>query len=109
MASSPIAGLSVGPAFYLQAADLKVSEAGRGVPEETLAFDRARDAVRTRISRLATTGAPTVREIMTAHLELMDDPDLVDAAREAIATGKSAGFAWRSSLRASAEPAESHR
>lgn len=95
-------GLSVGPAFYLQAADLKVSEAGRGVPEETLAFDRARDAVRTRISRLATTGAPTVREIMAAHLELMDDPDLVDAAREAIATGKSAGFAWRSSLRASA-------
>jgi phosphocarrier protein FPr/phosphocarrier protein len=95
-------GLSVGPAFYLQAADLKVSEVGRGVPEETLAFDRARDAVRTRIFRLATTGAPTVREIMTAHLELMDDPDLVDAAREAIATGKSAGFAWRSSLRASA-------
>ena len=95
-------GLAIGSAFYLQAADLKVVEAGGGEPAETLAFDRARDSVRARLSRLATTGAPTVREIMSAHLELLDDPDLVDAAREAIASGKSAGFAWRQSLRASA-------
>jgi phosphocarrier protein FPr/phosphocarrier protein len=39
---------------------------------------------------------------MSAHLELLDDPDLVDSAREAINNGKSAGFAWRASLRASA-------
>jgi len=95
-------GLVIGSAFYLQAADLSVEEAGRGVTQETLAFDRARDAVRARLSRLATTGAPTVREIMAAHLELLDDPDLVDEARKSIAAGKSAGFAWRASLRASA-------
>jgi phosphocarrier protein FPr/phosphocarrier protein len=95
-------GLAVGPAFFLQAAEVQVNEMGRGMTGERLAFDRARDTVRARLSRLATTAAPTVREIMSAHLELLDDPDLVDAAYEAIIKGKSAGFAWRSSLRASA-------
>jgi len=95
-------GLSVGPAFFLQAIDPQVIEVGRGKTGETLAFDRARNTVRARLSRLATNAAPTVREIMSAHLELLDDPDLVDAARAAIANGKSASFAWRSSLRASA-------
>jgi phosphocarrier protein FPr/phosphocarrier protein len=88
--------------FFLKAADIHVNEMGHGMTGERLAFDRARDTVRARLSRLATSGAPTVREIMSAHLELLDDPDLVDAAYAAIANGKSAGFAWRTSLRASA-------
>jgi phosphocarrier protein FPr/phosphocarrier protein len=95
-------GLCIGPVFLLKAADVQVNEMGRGMTGERLAFDRARDTVRARLSRLATSGAPTVREIMSAHLELLDDPDLVDGAHEAIANGKSAGFAWRTSLRASA-------
>jgi phosphocarrier protein FPr/phosphocarrier protein len=95
-------GLCIGPVFHLKAADVQVNEMGRGMTGERLAFDRARDTVRARLTRLATSGAPTVREIMTAHLELLDDPDLVDTARVAIANGKSAGFAWRTSLRASA-------
>src|SRR5690349_589891 len=96
-------GLAIGPVFYLQAAEVQVNEMGRGMTGERLAFDRARDTVRARLTRLSTSGSPTVREIMSAHLELLDDPDLVDAAREAISNGKSAGFAWRSSLRASAK------
>ncbi|HYJ40206.1 MAG TPA: phosphoenolpyruvate--protein phosphotransferase [Steroidobacteraceae bacterium] len=95
-------GLGVGTAFYLHAAELPVTEAGRGVQQESTDFERARDAVRARLSRLATTAAPTLREIMSAHLELLDDPDLVDGARAAIAGGKSAGFAWRESLHVSA-------
>ena len=96
-------GLATGVAFYLQAVELTVAEAGGGVDHEQRAFDRARDSVRARLARLATTAAPTVREIMTAHLELLDDPDLVDEARRHIVAGKSAGFAWRSSLRSSGE------
>jgi phosphoenolpyruvate-protein phosphotransferase len=95
-------GLAIGPAFFLQAAEVQVNEMGRGMTGERLAFDRARDTVRARLTRLSTSGSPTIREIMSAHLELLDDPDLVDAAREAMSNGKSAGFAWRSSLRASA-------
>jgi phosphoenolpyruvate-protein phosphotransferase len=96
-------GIAVGAAFYLQAPDLAVIEAGQGVDTEQRAFDRARDSVRARLAKLASTAQPTVREIMTAHLELLDDPDVIDAARSSMASGKSAGYAWRSSLRASAE------
>jgi len=95
-------GLAIGPAFFLQAIEVQVNEMGRGMTGERLAFDRARDTVRARLTRLSTSGSPTIREIMSAHLELLDDPDLVDAARQAMSNGKSAGFAWRSSLRASA-------
>ena len=95
-------GFAVGGAFYLLVAEVDVAEAGAGVDLERRAFDRARDVVRARLSRLTATAAPTVREIMTAHLELLDDPDLVDGARRFIGSGKSAGFAWRASLRAGA-------
>ena len=96
-------GIAAGAAFYLQTVDLAVIEAGQGVDAEHRAFDRARDSVRARLARLSATAAPTVREIMTAHLELLDDPEMVDAARRSMASGKSAGYAWRASLRAGAE------
>jgi phosphocarrier protein FPr/phosphocarrier protein len=96
-------GLALGSAFYLQAAEITVTEAGQGVDREHRDFDRARDVVRARLTRLSLTAAPTVRDILAAHLELLDDPELIDAARASIAAGKSAGFAWRTSLRASAQ------
>ncbi len=96
-------GIAVGTAFYLQAADMAVIEAGQAVDVEHRAFDRARDTVRARLARLSATAAPSVREIMSAHLELLDDPELLDAARRSVALGKSAGYAWRASLRRSAE------
>ena len=96
-------GIAVGPAFYLQAADMAVIETGQGVDVEQRAFDRARDTVRARLAKLSATALPTVREIMTAHLELLDDPEIVDTARRSIGAGKGAGYAWRASLRASAE------
>jgi multiphosphoryl transfer protein len=96
-------GLAIGNAFYLQATEMAVAESGAGIDHEQQSFDRARDNVRARLARLVTAAAPTMREILLAHLELLDDPELVDAARRSIAAGKSAGFAWRASLRASGE------
>src|SRR6187399_917211 len=96
-------GIAVGPAFYLQAADIAVIEAGKGVEVEQRAFDRARDTVRARLAKLTATASPPVREIMTAHLELLDDQQIVDTARRSMSAGSSAGYAWRVSLRASAE------
>jgi phosphoenolpyruvate-protein phosphotransferase len=93
-------GLAIGPATFLDAADIVVDEAGDGVSQEHSAFDRARDAVRTRLTKLVGTASPTVRGILAAHLELLDDPQLVDSTRAAISAGKSAGFAWRAALRA---------
>ncbi|HEX6637960.1 MAG TPA: phosphoenolpyruvate--protein phosphotransferase, partial [Steroidobacteraceae bacterium] len=95
-------GFAVGNAFYLQHVDIPVAEYGLGYDQENAAFDRSREEVRARLSRLAASAAPTVREILAAHLELLDDPQLLQDARGAIRQGKSAGFAWRRALRASA-------
>ncbi len=95
-------GFAVGPAFYLQHVDIPVAEFGQGFEPESAAFDRSRDEVRARLARLAAGAAPEAREIFSAHLELLDDPQLLQDARAAIRQGKSAGFAWRGALRASA-------
>ncbi|HUQ10956.1 MAG TPA: phosphoenolpyruvate--protein phosphotransferase [Steroidobacteraceae bacterium] len=95
-------GYAVGHAFYLQHVDIPVVEYGQGFEQESAAFDRSREEVRARLARLAATAAPTLREILSAHLELLDDPQLLQDARAAIRQGKSAGFAWRGALRASA-------
>src|SRR5262249_2944361 len=103
------AGLALGPAVQLRRPQIEVAEAGAGVAEEDAALDRARAAVRARLDRRANveTQAQAAREIAAAHLELLDDPELVSAARSAIAQGKSAAFAWRAAVRASAATLES--
>jgi phosphocarrier protein FPr/phosphocarrier protein len=95
-------GLRVGAAFYLDCAEIPVVEQGTGAARESAEFDRAREAVRDRLARLSATAAPAVREIMGAHLELLEDPQLLGQARGAISSGKSAAFAWRECLRAAA-------
>jgi phosphocarrier protein FPr/phosphocarrier protein len=75
--------------------------------EENAALDRARATVRARLERRAGPSgerAPeeAARGIAAAHLELLDDPELLAGARAAIARGKSAAFAWRAAVRASA-------
>jgi multiphosphoryl transfer protein len=95
-------GFAVGPAFYLQHVDIPVVELGQGFEQESAAFDHSREEVRARLARLAATAAPAAREIFSAHLELLDDPQLLQDARAAIRQGKSAGFAWRGALRDSA-------
>ena len=100
-------GLAVGQAAQLRRADLPVTEPGSGVAEETAALERARAAVRARLQRRAAAGDATApaaaREIAAAHLELLDDPELLTAARTLVTQGKSAGFAWRAAVRSSAE------
>ena len=106
-------GLAVGPALQLRRPEIGVRERSLGVPEENAALDRARSEVRARLERRALGGATgdgargAATEIAAAHLELLDDPELVASARTEIAAGRSAGFAWRAAVRASAATLES--
>ena len=98
-------GLAVGPAAHLRRPELEVAEAGGPNAQESAALDRARAAVRARLERRAhsSDGAPPAAgEIAAAHLELLEDPELLSGARALIAQGKSAGFAWRQVIRAQA-------
>ena len=95
-------GFAMGAAFYLHAAEIPVVEAGTGADRERAALERARAAVRERLGTLARSASHTAREILAAHLELLDDHELTGAAARAVSAGKSAAFAWRTSLRTSA-------
>lgn len=96
-------GLAVGRAITLKAAEIAVVEAGKGIAHESAEFERAREAVRSRLNQLAQHSQGAAREVITAHLEFIDDWELVAAARRAISRGKSAAFAWRRAVRDSAD------
>ncbi|MGH8175719.1 MAG: phosphoenolpyruvate--protein phosphotransferase, partial [Steroidobacter sp.] len=96
-------GLAVGRAVTLRSAEIQVVEAGRGIAHESAEFDRARSEVRMRLEQLALKSSQTAREVIAAHLEFLDDWELVAAARRAISQGKSAAFAWRRAVRDSAD------
>ena len=96
-------GLAVGRAVTLRAAEIQVTENGRGIAHESAEFDRARAEVRTRLEHLGLSSSQTAREVIAAHLEFLDDWELVAAARRAISLGKSAAFAWRRAVRDSAD------
>ncbi len=96
-------GLAIGRAVALKGAEVQVAEAGKGVAHETEEFERARAVVRARLEQIAASAQGAAREVIAAHLEFLDDWELVAAARRAIARGKSAGFAWRRAVRDSAD------
>lgn len=96
-------GLAVGRAVTLQAAEIAVVEAGRGIGHESAEFERARDEVRARLNQLAQHSQGAAKEVITAHLEFIDDWELVASARRTISRGKSAAFAWRRAVRDSAD------
>jgi multiphosphoryl transfer protein len=96
-------GLAVGRAVPLQHAEVQVAEMGKGIAHESEEFEKARASVRSRLEQIAKSAQGTAREVIAAHLEFLDDWELVAAARRAIARGKSAGFAWRRAVRDSAD------
>jgi phosphoenolpyruvate-protein phosphotransferase len=102
-------GFAVGNALQLRRPELQVTEHGAGTALENTALDCARAVVRSRLQRRVTpetalpAGSVAAGEIAAAHLELLDDPELLGSARTLIGAGKSAGFAWRSAIGASAD------
>lgn len=96
-------GLAVGRAVTLKAAEIAVIENGKGIGHESAEFERARDEVRARLNQLAQHSQGAAKEVITAHLEFIDDWELVASARRAISRGKSAAFAWRRAVRDSAD------
>ena len=93
-----VGGFAVGRATRIERREIAVAEQGTGAARETAALELARTHVRTRLERMAAAGGATRRDIIAAHLEFLDDPQLLGAAQELIARDKSAGFAWRSAI-----------
>ena len=98
------AGLAIGRAVRLAdacgAPEIARDGAGGAVEQTRLAAALAgvRRELEQTIGDAAARGDAATREIFGAHLDLLDDPELGDAAGREIAAGRSAGWAWRSAL-----------
>jgi phosphocarrier protein FPr/phosphocarrier protein len=91
-------GIAVGPAASITGPPPTPTENGRGVAHETAELERARGIVRAQLERLRGTASGLARDVLDAHLSFLDDPDLLDAAHDAIARGRSAGHAWQGAI-----------
>jgi multiphosphoryl transfer protein len=96
-------GLAAGEAVRLETRGPEVREEGNGIAFERSSLAAAVAALDRHLESLAAKVAKERRSIVLAHRELIADPELRAAAERVLATGKSAGFAWRSALSASSE------
>ncbi|HEX3395292.1 MAG TPA: phosphoenolpyruvate--protein phosphotransferase, partial [Steroidobacteraceae bacterium] len=94
-------GFALGRATRIERREIEVTEQGRDAAYEQGELDRARSNVKLRLERVRNAGGAERQDIIGAHLEFLDDPILNERARELIATGKSAAYAWRDATRRS--------
>jgi phosphocarrier protein FPr len=98
-------GVAVGKLVRWDDADIVPPEQAQGTPaSESRRLDKAIAAVDAELNSTvrdaSRRGAVSAAGIFTVHRVLLEDPTLVDAARDLISLGKSAGFAWREAIRA---------
>ncbi len=98
-------GVAVGKLVRWDEAELTPPELASGSSAaESRLLDQAIAAVDAELNQSVRTasqrGAIGEAGIFTMHRVLLEDPTLVDAARDAISLGKSAGYAWREAIRA---------
>lgn len=95
-----VAGLAVGRAVRVVEETLELTQAGQGLAEEqrrlTDAVARVRRDIEAMISREGAAGAART-EIFQAHLALLEDPELTQAALREMAS-HSAEWSWRTSI-----------
>ncbi len=100
-------GLAMGQVFILGRREIQVPETGSSSGEERKALEEAISTARLQLSalqnRMKDAGDTQKSGIFGAHLELLDDPDLMEIAESAIVKGKSAAFAWKAAFTTHAE------
>lgn len=101
------AGLALGQAVRIARIEPAVTERGLGAHQELQRLDEARKRLQCRLARLAPPDQGARGGIVGAHLEFLDDPELLSSAHKLIAEGMSAGFAWRAAIREAVRALES--
>ncbi|WP_246796033.1 phosphoenolpyruvate--protein phosphotransferase [Burkholderia perseverans] len=98
-------GIAVGKLVRWDEAELTPPELASGTPAaESRRLDNALAAVDAELEHTVRSasqrGAVGEAGIFAVHRVLLEDPALIDAARDLISLGKSAGHAWRETIRA---------
>jgi multiphosphoryl transfer protein len=96
-----VPGFAVGRSTRIERREIEVNESGAGIAHERAELGRAQSNVRSRLERMRAAGGTERHEIIAAHLEFLEDPELNERATHLIGQGKSAGYAWRQATRGS--------
>ena len=91
-------GLAIGEAFWFVRPEISLPAHSGGAADEGRALDAALVHVKHSLRALAADEAGERGDILRAHLVLLDDPALLDAAQAEIGGGASAGAAWRAAI-----------
>ncbi len=93
------AGVAVGKVFKAEEKEIIVSETGVDLTTETDRYCSAIKTAKSELKRLFNSlskSDPKKAEIFTAHLEIIEDPDLDKITRTLLSKGKSAEYSWKS-------------
>ncbi|QXH80941.1 phosphoenolpyruvate--protein phosphotransferase [Pseudomonas salmasensis] len=97
-------GLVCGPLFRLTGIELPQDTGSHNVDEQrqqlAAALEQVRGEIRSTLDHARQRKNVEEEEIFAAHLALLEDPALLDAATAAIALGSAATHAWRDAIQA---------
>ncbi len=95
-------GIAIGPIYRLQHEEIEIDEEFQGVSDEQnrlhSAIERARVQLATLHKQMLKAASTTEAAIFEAHLEILDDPDLLDTVLERINRQQSASRAWQAAI-----------
>ena len=95
-------GIAIGPVFQYKKASLEIEETFSGSSEEQNRLQEAIETARGQLvslrKRLLAEAATSEAAIFDVHLELLDDPELLDAVLVKIERQQSAAQAWQSTI-----------
>ena len=98
--AAAVAGLAQGCAVRTVRQAVEIAKDGIGVGAERRALNDAIAGVRRDLEAAIDAALPNGLEagILSVHLSLLDDPEIADAASQAIGCGRSAAWAWAAAV-----------
>jgi len=93
-------GIAIGPVFQYQQAEIDLSKASAKESDLHAAIRRAREQLRELYQQMLEMDKKLEAEavIFEAHIEILEDPDLLDAVKERLNAGKNAVLAWKETI-----------
>jgi phosphocarrier protein FPr len=93
-------GIAIGPVFQYKQAEIDLSKAAAKESDLHAAIRRAREQLRELYLQMLELDKELEAEavIFEAHIEILDDPDLLDAVKGRLEEGKNAVSAWKETI-----------
>jgi len=93
-------GIAIGPVFQYQQAEIDLSKARAKESDLQAAIRKAREQLRELYQQMLEMDKELEAEavIFEAHIEILEDPDLLDAVKERLKAGVEAAAAWKETI-----------